>query len=209
MCGSYSDYVFKVLVIVGPIVLLLLVLIADRRREARKLIASGSPLAEPPSGPGAMGRLTAFLISLIGLPLLGIGAYNLIAEFREVRALEKKTMLVRSVSSQHLKSDEFGNGFHLLVELTGEVDRATRHVQTSYRSLSSLLPLKSKFDALDGQAVELWLRPDSSEFRMTNAFRWNGIGIGLLGIAFLLVPGLSFAYVARAHRRRTAPDTQS
>ena len=70
MFGNYSDYVFKVLLIVGPIVLVLLVLVADRRREARRLIASGSPLAVPPSAPGAMEGLTAFLISLIGLPLL-------------------------------------------------------------------------------------------------------------------------------------------
>ena len=115
-------------------------------------------------------------------------------------------MLVKSVSSQHLESDEFGNRFLLLVELTGEIDGATRHVEASYRSLFSMLPLKTEFDALDGQAVELWLRPDSSEFRMSNAFRWNGIGISLLGIAFLLVPGLSFSYVARAYRRRTARD---
>ena len=206
MFGNYSDYVFKVLLIVGPIVLVLLVLVADRRREARRLISSGSPLAVPPSAPGAMEGLTAFLISVIGLPLLAIGAYNLIAEFREVRSLEKKTMLVKHVSSQHLESDEFGNRFLLLVELTGEIEGATRHVEASYRSLFSMLPLKTEFDALDGQAVELWLRPDSSEFRMNNAFRWNGIGISLLGIAFLLVPGLSFAYVARAHRRRTARD---
>ena len=202
MFGEYSDYVFKVLIIVGPIVLVLLVMVADRRRDARRLLASGSPLATPPSGPGAIEGLAAFLVSLIGLPLLGIGAYNLITEFREVRALEKKTMLVSSVSSQHLESDEFGNRFLLLVELTGEVDRATRHVQASYRSLVPLLPKKSEFDALDGQAVELWLLPDSSEFRMSNAFRWKGIGIGLLGIAFLIVPGLTFAYVGRSYRRR-------
>ena len=203
MLGNYSDYVFKVLVIVGPIVLVLLWLIVDRRREARKLIETGSPLAVPPTGPGDIDRLTAFLVSLIGLPLVGIGAYNLIGEFREVRALEKKTMVVRSVASQHIESDEFGSGYLLLVELTGEIDRAPRHVQASYQSRDSMLPEKSQFDALDGQSVELWLRPDSSEFRMTNAFRWNGIGIGLLGIAFLLVPGLAVAYAARAHRRRT------
>src|SRR5262245_37190916 len=189
MLGNYSDYVLKVLLIAGPVLAVLVLLVLDRRREANKLIASGSPLAQPPSEPGDIEGLAAFLVSLIGLPLIGMAAYNLIAESREVRTLEKKTMLVSSVSTQHFESGEFGNGFELTVELTGKVDRTTRHVQARYRSLSSLLPQKAEFDALQGRNVELWLQPGTSEFRTSNARRWNGVGVGPVGLAFLLLPG--------------------
>ncbi|GFE89588.1 hypothetical protein [Steroidobacter agaridevorans] len=178
-----------------------ILLLASRRgRPGTPPVANPNPCSDLYQG------IAAFLILLIGLPILWIGGRSLADELAVFWKLERKTMYIADVYTEHERSfHEGGVSYSLLVVLTGKIDGEPREVQTWIGASGSLLGVKSQFEALRGKQLKIWTSPGSSHFRLQRHFVWDGIFVGLLGVSFVLVSAGAMIYGWRNRSRRQGP----